>query len=117
MFKSIVVGTDGSETAGQAVGSAIQLAVGVGATLDVVSAYQPVSDARLKAESKEAPEDMQYAIGPSEEVDVVLQAAAEAAKTAGVEVRTHPREGDPADAILQVAEEQGADSSSSATRA
>ena len=34
---------------------------------------------------------------------------AEALKGSGVEVETMPREGDPADAILDVAEEKGAD--------
>jgi nucleotide-binding universal stress UspA family protein len=109
MFETIVVGTDGSDTARDALTRAIQLAASMGATLDIVSAYQPVSSARLQAESKETPEDMQWAISPTEEVDGILQAAADAAAAAGIEVRTHPREGDPADAILSVAEEQGAD--------
>ena len=39
----------------------------------------------------------------------MLDKAAAEAKKAKVEVVTHPREGDPADAILDVAEENGAD--------
>lgn len=109
MFKTIVVGTDGSDTARDALTRAMHLATSMGATLDIVSAYQPVSNARLQAESKEAPEDMQWAISPTEEVEKVLQSAADEAAAAGIEVRTHAREGDPADAILLVAEEQGAD--------
>ena len=42
MFKSIVVGTDGSETAGEAVRQAGDLAHTLGATLEIVSAYEPV---------------------------------------------------------------------------
>jgi nucleotide-binding universal stress UspA family protein len=109
MFSSIVVGTDGSETASYALVQAIQLAGPLGATLDVVSAYQPVKKARLNAESKEAPEGFQWAINPHEDVDATLQAAADAAVAAGVEARTHARQGDPADAIIDVAEEQSAD--------
>ena len=109
MFSSIVVGTDGSETASYALGQAIALAAPLGATLDVVSAYQPVSKARLNAESKEAPEGFQWAINPHEDVEVTLQAATDAAVAAGVEARTHARQGDPADAIIEVAEQQGAD--------
>jgi nucleotide-binding universal stress UspA family protein len=109
MFSSIVVGTDGSETASCALVQAIQLAGPLGATLDVVSAYQPVKKARLNAESKEAPEGFQWAINPHEDVDATLRAAADAAVSAGVEARTHARQGDPADAIIDVAEEQSAD--------
>ena len=43
MFGSIVVGTDGSETAKEAVRQAIELAKSLGAELLLVSAYQPVS--------------------------------------------------------------------------
>jgi nucleotide-binding universal stress UspA family protein len=39
MFKSIVVGTDGSDTATQAVRQAVDLASAVGAKLEIVSAY------------------------------------------------------------------------------
>jgi nucleotide-binding universal stress UspA family protein len=109
MFNSIVVGTDGSETASQALGEAILLAAPLGATLHVVSAYAPVKQARLHAESKEAPEDLQWAITPQEDVEVTLDAAAEAASAAGIDVRTHARQGDPADAIIGVAEEESAD--------
>jgi nucleotide-binding universal stress UspA family protein len=109
MFKSIVVGTDGSDTAGQAVRQAVGLAGAVGAKVGVVSAYEPVPAARLREERREAPEDMQWAINPREDVDATLEAAASVAREAGVEVDTYPRQGDPADAILDVAEEQDAD--------
>ena len=54
MFGRIVVGTDGSDTASQAVSQAAELASKVGATLDIVSAYEPVSGARLREEKKDA---------------------------------------------------------------
>ena len=46
---------------------------------------------------------------PREDVNVHLETAVGAAKEAGVEANAHAREGDPADAILDVAEETGAD--------
>jgi nucleotide-binding universal stress UspA family protein len=55
MFKSIVVGTDGSDTASQAVRQAVDLARAVGAKLEIVSAYEPVSDQRLAEERRQAP--------------------------------------------------------------
>ena len=96
MFERILVGTDGSDTAAEAVRQATELARATGAKLDIVSAYQPI------------PGDVAYAVGPKEDVNVILETAAGPAKEAGVEVGTHAREGDPADAILTIAEEVGA---------
>jgi nucleotide-binding universal stress UspA family protein len=109
VFKRIVVGTDGSETAAQAVRQAIELAKLSGAQLSIVSAYSPISGRRVKGEQSEAPADVQYEIGPREDVIFILDAAAAEAREAGVEVQTHPVEADPADAILNVAEETKAD--------
>jgi nucleotide-binding universal stress UspA family protein len=109
VFTRIVVGTDGSETAAEAVRQARDLAKISGATLSIVSAYQPVSGRRVKGEQQDAPADVQYEIGPREDVNLVLDAAAAEAKQDGIEVQTHPVEADPADAILNVAEETRAD--------
>ena len=109
MFKSIVVGTDGSETASQAVRNAVELASTLGAKLELVSAYEPVPAQRLSEERRQAPEDLQWAISPQEDVNATLAAAAEVARAAGVQVEVHARQGDPADAILDVAEEREAD--------
>jgi nucleotide-binding universal stress UspA family protein len=109
MFKSIVVGTDGSDTATQAVREAVDLARAVGAKVELVSAYEPVPDSRLRSERREAPEDVQWAINPKEDVEATLDAAVEIAQSAGVEVEKFSRRGDPADAILDVAEESNAD--------
>jgi nucleotide-binding universal stress UspA family protein len=109
LFDRIVVGTDGSQTAGEAVRQAIELAKIAGATLEIVSAYEPVGRTRLREESEEVPADVAYAVGPKEDVNQILESAAGAAKQAGVEVKTHAREGGPADSILDVAEQTNAD--------
>ena len=109
MFKLIVVGTDGSDTATQAVRQAVDMASAVGATLELVSAYAPVPEQRLRTERRDAPEDVQWAINPRREVEASLADAAEVAREAGVSVTTHARQGDPADVILEVAEERKAD--------
>ena len=109
MFTRIVVGTDGSETAGQAVTQAIELAKLMGAQLGIVSAYNGSSARRGQAEQQGAPADVQYELGPREDINLVLDAAAAEAKAAAVEVQTHAVEADPADAILNVAEETKAD--------
>ena len=77
--------------------------------LEVVSAYEPVPQDRLREEAQQVPGDIAYGVGPREDVNVYLEAAAGQAKEAGVAANSHPREGDPADSILDVAEETGAD--------
>ena len=109
MFERIVVGTDGSDTATEAVTQAIELAKVAGAKLDIVAAFEPVSSTRLREEKGEAPGDVAYAVNPREDVNVILEGAAGMAKQQGVDTTPYPREGDPADAILDVAEETGAD--------
>ena len=108
MFARIVVGTDGSETAKQAVLEAAQLAKQTGATLCIVSAFDPVPAGRLRDERLEAPSDIEHTLGPTEDVDATLADAARDVDS-GVEVQTIARQGEPADAILDVAEEQNAD--------
>ena len=109
MFRSIVVGTDGSETAQKAVDAAVELARLTSAKLELVSAYEPVTGERLRDDAREVPADAQWMVNPREDVDATLARAAERVGAAGVDSRTYPREGDPADAILDVAEELGSD--------
>jgi nucleotide-binding universal stress UspA family protein len=109
VFRSIVVGTDGSETASEAVRQAVQLAKATGAKVELVSAYEPVSNQRLREESQQVPDDMQWMVNPREDVDATLDQACEIATEAGVDVQKFARQGDPADAILDVAEETKAD--------
>jgi nucleotide-binding universal stress UspA family protein len=108
MFGKIVVGTDGSETAGEAVRQATELAKSMGDSIDLVSAFEPVSGARLREEQQQVPKDLEWTINPREDVDATLKDAAEQIGEAGVDVTTFAREGDPADAILDVAEERDA---------
>ncbi|MCK9247661.1 MAG: universal stress protein [Solirubrobacteraceae bacterium] len=110
MFGSIVVGTDGSDTANQAVKEAIGLAASVGATLEVVSAYEPVPGSRLREEAKQVPSDVEWMVNERSDVEATLGRAQDMATSGGVaKVRTYARQGDPADAILDVAEEVEAD--------
>jgi nucleotide-binding universal stress UspA family protein len=109
VFTRIVVGTDGSETAAEAVRQAVDLARLSNATLSIVSAFEPVPERRVAGEQGDAPADVQHEIGPREDVNLILDGAAAEAKKAGLGVQTHPIEADPANAILDVAEETNAD--------
>jgi nucleotide-binding universal stress UspA family protein len=107
MFSSIVVGTDGSETADRALSRAFEMARLTGARLHVVSAYTP-TPARVSGEAPAA-EAAGWSVGPDFEVDAILERAAGKARGDGVEIEVHAPKGDPADAILAVAKETGAD--------
>jgi len=109
LIGSMVVGTDGSDTASEAVRQATELAERLGAKVHLVSAYEPVPEGRLREERQQVPGDLQWMVNPREDVNDTLAAAAQGLQDAGVEGETHAREGDPADAILDVAEEQHAD--------
>ena len=110
MFASVLVGTDGSDTATTAVRYAIDLARELGARLQIVSAYEPVSPDRRRREGVAAPKDLEWTVNPREDVLALLEQARSDADAVGVaEVQTFARQGDAADAILDVAEEQRTD--------
>jgi nucleotide-binding universal stress UspA family protein len=109
VIESIVVGTDGSDTASEAVRQATQLARTLGAKVYLVSAYEPVPASRLREERQQVPDDLQWLINPREDVDRTLEECAVGMRAAGLDVETLAREGDPADSILDVAEEKEAD--------
>jgi nucleotide-binding universal stress UspA family protein len=110
VFASIVAGTDGSSTAQMALQAAVDLAQQAGARLHIVSAYEPVSEQSMRSDSLDVPQDVQWAVGPRTEVlELLEQARATAARAGVAQVETFARQGDAADAILDVAEEQAAD--------
>ena len=109
MIGSIVVGTDGSDTAKEAVRQATELAKALGSSIHLVSAYEPVGEGRLREERQQVPDDMQWMVNPREDVEATLRDAAGSIEGEGLEVATYAREGDPADAILDVAEEKNAE--------
>jgi nucleotide-binding universal stress UspA family protein len=110
MFESIVVGTDGSDTAREAVRQAAELAKLLGAHVHVVCAYEPAPSIALRDAGEGGPQAVDWALGPPREaVDATLAQAGEAFRAAGIPVDLYARRGDAADAILDVAEERSAD--------
>jgi nucleotide-binding universal stress UspA family protein len=103
MYSSIVVGIDGSPTAQLALDKAIELARLSGGRLHLVSAYEPaqarVTGGPPSSEEYQAPSDFK--------ADAVLQRAR--GRTSDLEVEEHAPRGDPADALVAVAGETGAD--------
>ena len=109
MVQTIAVGTDGTDTAQKAVDFAMDMAERYGARLVIASAYKPVSEDRLRKEQKEAPQEIQWSINPSEEVDATLRAVEETAKERGLAYASEARNGDPADVLCAIAADHEAD--------
>jgi nucleotide-binding universal stress UspA family protein len=107
MFSSIVVGTDGSETAEIALRRAIELAALAGAKLHVVSAYEP-SPARVGGKQPVA-EAAEWSVGSDFKVEAVLERARDTARAGHVEIEVHAPKGDAADSLISTAKEQDAD--------
>jgi len=112
MFDVIVVGTDGSDTAAVAVAKALEIARITGATVHVVHAYHLLSAGQLAAAGT--------AGAPTLDIDGLNQGmeahgggvvghVAEQAERSGVKCETHLRTDDPAHALIDVAEQVGAD--------
>jgi nucleotide-binding universal stress UspA family protein len=109
MIDSIVVGTDGSETAREAVRQAGALAKTLGAGVHLVSAYEPATGARVSGATGGSPEQSEWTVKPDVEVESVLAEAAGLLHALGLEAATYARTGAAADVIIDVAEEQRAD--------
>jgi nucleotide-binding universal stress UspA family protein len=112
MYQNIVVGTDGSETAGVALEQALMLAKASGGTLHVVTAHQNVSlgmAAMASGTGGPAVDFDQLNNGMQEHSEAVCAAAAEMARHAGVTVETHVVCADPADALVTIAHDVQAD--------
>lgn len=103
LYRSIVVGTDGSETAEGAVREATELAKLSGARLHVVTAYPGTQyRERLGSTARRDPVDLR------EVAEAVTQRAAQRIVSEGLDVDTHARAGDPAEVLIDVAEETAA---------
>ena len=113
MFKTIVVGTDGSHTAAEAVTRAARLAAASDGKLHVVTAYPRASAASWGyAMAAPAPVTADFAeleAQAREQATTVLQQVKQRVADEVSDVELHARAGDAADVILDIAEEQGAD--------
>ena len=107
MFNSIVVGTDGSETADRALARALEIARLTGARLHVVSAYAP-TPARVSGGAPAA-EAAVWSVGSDFKAESILDNASHRARSDGIEVEAHAPKGEPADSIIALAKDIDAD--------
>jgi len=103
VFETVVVGADGSATAAEAVRVAIELVKLTGGRLHIVTAYKPQ---QLRSA---AGEEFSKSLSTGDVAESVLADLASRARSSGVEVQTHQKDGDPADAICEVAAQAKAD--------
>jgi nucleotide-binding universal stress UspA family protein len=114
MFKSIVVGTDGSERAARAVEQAAALAKVCGATLHVVSAYKGIDWAVASATAAAAfvatsPDLSREAKEEADAARQALESGCDPFRADGIAVETHAITGSPVSVLLDLAEAKGAD--------
>jgi nucleotide-binding universal stress UspA family protein len=118
MARSIVVGTDGSEPADEAVRQATDLASRDGARLHLVTAYHDPQIVRETTVWTNEPKGLldtgrteagTPTVDLREVAESVLRRAAGDALSKGVEVETHARKGHPAEVIIDIANQVQAD--------
>ncbi|MDQ1696184.1 MAG: hypothetical protein QOJ03_1537 [Frankiaceae bacterium] len=108
-YKTILVGTDGSESSFRAVERAAAVAADTGATLLIVSAYADMPD-RDRRRAAEALGEESYKVMGSHPAEDILREAADIAKKAGAkDVDTVAQAGDPVDVLVQVVDKRGVD--------
>jgi nucleotide-binding universal stress UspA family protein len=127
-YRRVVVGTDGSETAAIAVRYAAQLARASGGELLIVTAFRP-QPTGIEAEwaasgpaglyegsssriEDAVPQELQWQVTDASVAEAHAIAASQIAADQGVPlIKIHciPAPGDPASALIAVAEERGAD--------
>lgn len=109
-YSSIVVGTDGSPTAEQAVAQAATLAAADGARLVIVTAYEPGEDHPGGVDPDRVPEDIRFTLSDRVQAEALGAHGRAAAKEAGVgQVIVQAIPGDPAHVLIEAAQEMGAE--------
>jgi nucleotide-binding universal stress UspA family protein len=106
VYKVIVVGTDGSERAGRAVDEALALASMTGAVLRGVHVMRPVLTMGTEVDALALAESQTNRHDESDRISAEFLAAA---RERGVAAEIDTFDGDPADALISVAEATGAD--------
>ena len=110
-YRTVVVGTDGSESSLRAVSRAGALAGACGATLVIACAYlPPESDDREMSKAQDVLRDDAYQIVGSHPAEDTVRTAQERAGSAGAkDVKTVAVHGSPVEALLDVVRSEKAD--------
>jgi len=104
MISTVAVGTDGSETAAEAVRQAAEIARRYGAKLNLLSAFPPPGGFAAYAGI-----DLEWQASSRAEVEKILEQSEAALREDGIECETLSAQGEPADVLVRLAEECAAD--------
>ncbi|HLG00733.1 MAG TPA: universal stress protein [Acidimicrobiia bacterium] len=104
MYRHILVGTDGSATATDAVRHAAVLAAGSGARLTVMSAFADPNPDQLGQIQDQLPDDLKWQVTGIAQAEETAQAGARVAAALGADARARVERGDAAEVILKVLE-------------
>jgi len=107
MLSTVAVGTDGSPTASEAVGMAVDIARRFGAKLVLLSAFQDSGGAPRRATDSSI--EVEWVVSSSARVREILARTEADLRRDGIDCTTRVDEGDPADVLVQLATECGAD--------
>jgi nucleotide-binding universal stress UspA family protein len=107
-YRTVVVGYDGSSNADRAVDAAADL-VGPGGRVHVVTASHPESTARIADHLRQLPEEFRDTYEPGAADRARQQVALLRLQERDVDCEGHVVSDDPATAIIDVAEREGAD--------
>jgi nucleotide-binding universal stress UspA family protein len=111
LYRTVVVGTDGSESSLRAVARAGAIAGACGATLVIACAYlPPETDDREMARAQDALRDDAYQVVGSHPAEDTVRTAQERASAAGAgQVKTVAVMGSPVETLLDVVRKENAD--------
>lgn len=108
-MQSIVAGTDGSASAEKAVDQAGELARALGATVHVVISYRdPAAGAWMAAANGFAVSEQFSDAELREEAERIVERSRDRLVSSGVEAKAHVCNGEPAQALISIAADEGA---------
>jgi nucleotide-binding universal stress UspA family protein len=106
-YRTVLVGTDGSDSSLRAVDRAGQIAAGSGAKLILATAYFPHADDQRAADVLKSEG---YQMAGNAPIYAILKEASERARAAGAtDIEERPVVGAPVDALVELAEDVRAD--------
>jgi nucleotide-binding universal stress UspA family protein len=108
-YRTVLVGTDGSDTSFRAVERAAALCRDTAARLLIVSAFRPDADGALAREKDLLGAEAYQLVGSAPAEDNVSRARDRAVRAGAADVETLAAEGEPVDVLCRLAEQRKAE--------
>lgn len=108
-YRTVVVGTDGSDSSFAAVDRAAGVAADSGATLVIVCAYYPANKNDVEKAQDVLGDEAYQVVGSAPAEDTLLSARDRAAKAGATDIETTAIVGDPVDSLRKVVDDRSAD--------